>query len=144
MAGAIGPCLDALAHTIESRREAGDTSYTYRLLSGTKDEAIKKVVEEAAEVALAAKDLDALLAQLENQPSEPESDQTLASLESKIDSATNHLRYEIGDVIYHTLVVLTKYGISLDDLAAELNSRMTTHERPKGAKVLSPSSIQRA
>ena len=46
--------------------------------------------------------------------------------------AVDHLRYEAADVVYHLLVVLERYGISLDEFAAELNTRMTEEERPTG------------
>ncbi len=47
--------------------------------------------------------------------------------------AVDHLRYEAADVVYHLLVVLERYGISLDEFAAELNMRMTDEECPAGA-----------
>ena len=111
---AIGETLEALAATIANRREAGDESYTHRLLTGKGDDLLKKVMEEAGEVALAAKD-----------------------------GEVDHLRYESADVIYHLLVVLERYGISLDDLAAELNTRMTEDERPEGARLISPEHVNR-
>ena len=111
---AIGETLEALAATIANRREAGDESYTHRLLTGKDDDLLKKVMEEAGEVALAAKD-----------------------------GEVNHLRYESADVVYHLLVVLERYGISLDDLAAELNTRMTEDERPEGAAVMAPERVKR-
>ena len=39
--------------------------------------------------------------------------------------AVDHLRYEAADVVYHLMVVLERYGIDLDEFAAELNDRMT-------------------
>lgn len=100
----IGATITALAATIENRRDAGDESYTHRLLTGPLDDCLKKVMEEAGEVALAAKD------------GEPD-----------------HLRYESADVVYHLMVVLDRFGIGLDEFAAELNNRMQADERPKGA-----------
>ena len=96
--------MEALASTIAARRDAGEESYTYRLLNGNIDTVLKKVMEEAGEVALAAKD------------GEPD-----------------HLRYEAADVVYHLLVVLERFGISVDEFAAELNMRMCAEERPEGA-----------
>ena len=58
-ASQIGATLEALAGTIHARREAGEGSYTFRLLTGNADSPLKKVVEEANEVALAAKDVEA-------------------------------------------------------------------------------------
>ena len=100
----IGTALTTLADTIENRRTQGEESYVYRLLNGEDDVLLKKIMEEAGEVALAAKD-----------------------------GEVNHLRYEAADAIFHILVLLEKEGISLDELAAELNERMTDHERPEGA-----------
>ena len=51
----------------------------------------------------------------------------------RADAAADHLRYEAADVVYHLLVVLERYHIELDELAAELNTRMTDSERPEGA-----------
>lgn len=103
-ASQIGATLEALAATIASRRDAGDESYTHRLLNGCVDDVLKKVMEEAGEVALAAKDGEA-----------------------------DHLRYEAADVVYHLLVVLERFDIPLDEFAAELNTRMRADERPEGA-----------
>jgi phosphoribosyl-ATP pyrophosphohydrolase/phosphoribosyl-ATP pyrophosphohydrolase/phosphoribosyl-AMP cyclohydrolase len=100
----IGATMEALGATIAARRDATDESYTHRLLNGNVDDVLKKVMEEAGEVALAAKD------------GEPD-----------------HLRYEAADVVYHLLVVLERYEIPLDEFAAELNVRMRKDERPEGA-----------
>jgi phosphoribosyl-ATP pyrophosphohydrolase len=84
-----------LWQVIESRREADpQTSYTAKLLQGPEDKLLKKIAEESGEVIMAAKDGD------------PE-----------------HLRYEIGDVVYHLLVVMARWGITPDDLAEELAAR---------------------
>lgn len=100
----IGATLEALCATIAARRDAGNESYTHRLLTGNVDDVLKKVMEEAGEVALAAKD------------GEPD-----------------HLRYEAADVVYHLLVVLERFNIPVDEFAAELNVRMCADERPEGA-----------
>lgn len=117
---AIGETLDALAATIANRRDAGDESYTHRLLVGKADDSLKKVMEEAGEVALAAKDA-----------------------ECGVEGSEDHLRYESADLMYHLLVVLERYGITLDELAAELNTRMTEEERPEGAATISPEHVNR-
>jgi phosphoribosyl-ATP pyrophosphohydrolase len=84
-----------LWEVIESRRDADpDVSYTAKLLQGPEDKLLKKIAEESGEVIMAAKDGD------------PE-----------------HLRYEIGDVVYHLLVVMARWGIQPDDLAEELAAR---------------------
>ena len=36
----------------------------------------------------------------------------------------DHIRYEAGDLVYHLLVTLERYGVTLDELAGELNARM--------------------
>ncbi len=84
-----------LWQVIESRREADPAeSYTAKLLQGHEDKLLKKIAEESGEVIMAAKDGD------------PE-----------------HLRYEIGDVVYHLLVVMARWGITPDDLADDLLAR---------------------
>ncbi len=94
--GNIGETLTGLAATIHGRREASpDESYTARLLTDVEDELLKKIVEEASEVIMACKDND-----------------------------HDHIRYEAGDLVYHLLVTLERYGVSLDELAGELNARM--------------------
>lgn len=113
-ASQIGATIESLAATIAARRDAGEGSYTYRLINGNVDTVLKKVMEEAGEVALAAKD------------GEPD-----------------HLRYEAADVIYHLLVVLERFGIGIDEFAAELNMRMREEERPKGAICLHDEYIKR-
>ena len=57
-ASQIGATLEALAATIAARRDAGEESYTHRLLAGPADDVLKKVMEEAGETALAAKDVE--------------------------------------------------------------------------------------
>ncbi|NTW28636.1 MAG: bifunctional phosphoribosyl-AMP cyclohydrolase/phosphoribosyl-ATP diphosphatase HisIE [Coriobacteriia bacterium] len=92
---AFGEVIDGLWDVIESRRGASpDESYTARLLSGHEDKLLKKIAEEAGEVIMAAKDGD-----------------------------REHLRYEIGDVIYHLLVVMARNDLTPADLAEELASR---------------------
>ncbi|WP_165056508.1 MULTISPECIES: phosphoribosyl-ATP diphosphatase [unclassified Adlercreutzia] len=113
-ASQIGSTLEALAATIAARRGAGAESYTHQLLCGELDRPLKKVAEEAVEVGLAAKDAD-------------------AACGADRDAAVDHLRYEAADVVYHLMVVLERFGISIDEFAAELNNRMTDAERPAGA-----------
>lgn len=94
--GNIGATLEGLAGTIRGRRDADpQQSYTARLLAGEEDSLLKKVVEEAGEVVMACKDDD-----------------------------HEHIRYEAGDLIYHLLVVLERFGVGLDELAGELDARM--------------------
>lgn len=94
--GNIGQTLEGLAATIHGRREAStEESYTARLLTDVEDELLKKIAEEASEVIMACKDND-----------------------------HDHIRYEAGDLLYHLLVVFERYGISLEEVAGELNARM--------------------
>lgn len=110
----IGASLDLLAATIRARSGAGEESYTYRLLNGSLDAVLKKLNEEALEVALAAKEAQMLDAYSDD--------------DAVYDTAVDHLRYEAGDVVYHLMVVLARFGISVDELAAEMNSRMREDE----------------
>lgn len=140
-ASQIGATLEALAATIAARRDAGESSYTYRLLTGKVDDVLKKVMEESGEVALAAKDVEswavssmAAAMGYEAASGLPEvADEISVQLPAEYGQAVDHLRYEAADVVYHLLVVLERFGISLDEFAAELNNRMTESERPEGA-----------
>ncbi|MHB1135603.1 MAG: bifunctional phosphoribosyl-AMP cyclohydrolase/phosphoribosyl-ATP diphosphatase HisIE [Coriobacteriia bacterium] len=92
---AIGASLDGLFAVLEQRkRDLPEGSYTTRLLTGKQDSLLKKIAEEAGEVIMAAKDED-----------------------------LDHLRYEIGDLVYHLLVVMVREGLTPADLAVELDSR---------------------
>lgn len=177
-ASQIGATLEALAATITARRNAGEESYTYRLLSGSPDDVLKKVMEESGEVALAAKDVEyfrsvalanneeaasAAASSTSSCPSTAagrvEAQSSLVSGQSKapeaalltscdqqanaVDQAIDHLRYEAADVVYHLMVVLERYGIDLDEFAAELNCRMTDEERPCGGVRLRDDRINR-
>lgn len=94
--GNIGETLEELAATIHARRDVSpQESYTARLLTDVEDELLKKLAEEASEIIMACKDRD-----------------------------HDHIRYEAGDLVYHLLVTLERYGISLNELAGELNARM--------------------
>lgn len=98
--GNIGETIEGLASTIHARRDASpdaspDESYTARLLTDVEDELLKKIAEEASEVIMACKDND-----------------------------HDHIRYEAGDLVYHLLVTLERYGVNIDELAGELNARM--------------------
>lgn len=93
--GNIGETLTGLAEVIHGRREASpEQSYTARLLQGEEDELLKKIAEEASEVIMACKDDD-----------------------------HDHIRYEAGDLVYHLMVTLERYGVTLPELAGELDAR---------------------
>ncbi|GAA6489845.1 phosphoribosyl-ATP pyrophosphatase [Gordonibacter urolithinfaciens] len=146
-ASQIGATLEALAAIIAERREAGEESYTHRLLSGPADEVLKKIMEEAGETALAAKDVESwacssLAATLAVAGADAD-DALSVELPPEYDAAVDHLRYEAADVVYHLLVALERYGIGLDEFAAELNTRMTDAERPQGAVRLHDEHVKR-
>ncbi len=93
--GNIGETLTGLAEVIRGRREASpEQSYTARLLQGEEDELLKKIAEEASEVIMACKDND-----------------------------HDHIRYEAGDLVYHLMVTLERYDVTLPELAGELDAR---------------------
>lgn len=123
----IGATLEALSGVIADRRDAGMESYTATLLNGAIDELLKKIMEEAGEVALAAKDVEAA---------------SFVSSEDG-DAVVDHLRYEAADLLYHLLVLLGRCDIPLEEFAAELNMRMTDEERPHGAVCLLDEHIKR-
>lgn len=148
-ASQIGATLEALACTIAARRHADGQSYTHRLLSGPADDVLKKVMEEAGEVALAGKDADALM-RMRDAHAAAGGSHGAASAEAAqrmgermVSDAVDHLRYEAADVVYHLLVVLERYGIGIDEFAAELNNRMTDAERPEGAVRLRDEFVKR-
>lgn len=60
-----------------------------------------------------------------------------------LDEGIDHMRYEAADVIYHLLVLLARFDVSLDELAAELNMRMREDERPDGCVMLQPEHVRR-
>lgn len=90
--------LDLLERTIAERAsQPGENSYTSQLLAGGVERIGAKVVEEAAEVVEAA-----------GEPGE---------------GGREHLIREIGDLVYHTLVLMRMRDCSLADLEAELARR---------------------
>lgn len=91
----LGTTLADLWSVLQQRqRDLPEDSYTTKLLTGPQDKLLKKIAEESGEVIIAARDRDAA-----------------------------QLTYEIGDLFYHLLVVMTREGISPEALAAELDSR---------------------
>lgn len=93
--GNIGETLEGLAQVIHGRREASpEQSYTAKLLQGEEDSLLKKVAEEASEVIMACKDND-----------------------------HDHIRYEAADLVYHLMVTLERYGVTISELAGELDAR---------------------
>ena len=94
--------LARLAAIIESRKpvHGGDpqASYVSRLLHKGPDAFLKKIGEEATEVVMAAKDVDA-------------------------GADRSKLVGEMADLWFHTMVALTHYGLRPDDVVAELLRR---------------------
>ncbi|PKQ37289.1 MAG: phosphoribosyl-ATP diphosphatase [Actinobacteria bacterium HGW-Actinobacteria-1] len=91
----LGPVLEEIFAVLESRKaQLPEDSYTAKLLLGPQDKLLKKIGEEASEVIIAARDRD-----------------------------KQQLRYEIGDLVYHLMVVMIREGLTLDDLAVELADR---------------------
>jgi phosphoribosyl-ATP pyrophosphohydrolase len=91
----LGAELDDLFVLLEQRkRDLPEGSYTAKLLAGPQDKLLKKIGEEATEVVIAASTHD-----------------------------HDQLRYEIADLLYHTLVVMVREGVTPQELAAELEGR---------------------
>ncbi|MDT3734753.1 MAG: phosphoribosyl-ATP diphosphatase [Denitratisoma sp.] len=87
--------LYRLAETLKERRGAApDSSYVASLYHKGTDAICKKIAEEAAEAIMAAKDDDRL-----------------------------HIVRETADLWFHSLVLLTHFGLGPDDVLAELHRR---------------------
>jgi len=87
--------LQRLTETLEARKGAApDSSYVAKLYSKGDDAILKKVIEEAGEVLLAAKDGDSA-----------------------------HLLYEVADLWFHCMVLLAHKGLSADAVLQELARR---------------------
>ena len=87
--------LQRLAATLETRKGADPaSSYVAGLFAKGNDAILKKVMEEAAETLMAAKDGDKL-----------------------------HLVRETADLWFHTLILLSYHGLGPDDVLAELRRR---------------------
>jgi phosphoribosyl-ATP pyrophosphohydrolase len=92
------PPLDKLERTIAARAASpNEKSYTSQLLAGGAEKIGAKVVEEAAEVVEAA--------------SEPD------------DVGREHFLREVGDLVYHLMVLMRLKSCTLSDLEAELARR---------------------
>jgi phosphoribosyl-ATP pyrophosphohydrolase/phosphoribosyl-AMP cyclohydrolase len=104
---AWGGILERLYQTILERKQQPSTeSYTSTLLQGGLDKVLKKVVEEAGEVVLAAKG-----------------------------GKKEEIIYETADLLFHTLVALGFHDIKPEEIFQELANRYgTSGLRKKGAK----------
>jgi phosphoribosyl-ATP pyrophosphohydrolase len=91
----IGAVLADVYQVLEQRkRDLPEDSYTAKLLMGPQDKLLKKIGEESSELIIAARDGDA-----------------------------KQIRYELGDLLYHMLVVMVREGVTLEDVAGELAER---------------------
>ena len=87
--------LQRLTEILEARKYAvPESSYVAKLFSKGDDAILKKVIEEAGEVLLAAKDAN-----------------------------NEHLVYEVADLWFHCMVLLAQKGLSADDVLEELARR---------------------
>ncbi len=92
---AKGGILERIASTIQERRHHPlPDSYVSKLLQGDPDRILKKIVEEAGEVVLGAKNRN-----------------------------REEIVYETADLIFHTLVALGVHDVPLDDVYRELAKR---------------------
>ncbi len=94
--------FEQLEHIIEERMNASpDTSYVAKLNDKGLDTILKKIGEEATEVAIAAK-----------------ADEFQPDREAVV--------YESCDLLFHLMVLLANKGIQLDDIRVELQRRFGT------------------
>lgn len=108
-----GDVFDRLMKQIHERAKTLPSgSYTTKLITGGVPAMGAKVQEESAEVIDAASQLTALMEASSGSP--------------EVLSAREHLIYEAGDVLYHLWVLLGSYGITVEELRAELERREGT------------------
>lgn len=87
--------LQRLGRTLAERKQASaDSSYVASLYAKGTDTICKKVAEEAAEVIMAAKD-----------------------------GNQRQIVYEVTDLWFHAMVLLTQFGLSVDDVLVEFRRR---------------------
>jgi phosphoribosyl-ATP pyrophosphohydrolase len=87
--------LNQLATVLEQRKQADPgSSYVSSLYAKGLDAILKKIGEEATETVMAAKDGDA-----------------------------EKIIYEVADLWFHTMVLLSQQGLSPDDVLQELSRR---------------------
>ena len=91
----LGGTLGRLASVISARAtERPEGSYTAKLLQSGIDRILKKIGEEAGEVIIAAKN-----------------------------HQKEEIAWEVADLMYHTLVLLEHEGVSMAEIAGELEKR---------------------
>jgi phosphoribosyl-ATP pyrophosphohydrolase len=116
--------LEQLWATIADRaanRPAG--SYTTSLLDGGVDAVARKVAEEATEVVLAAKD-DAAAESV----GAPTGDAAAAPREPDRTGTRAALAGEVGDLLFHALVLIAERGLEPAEVLSVLRSR---HQGPR-------------
>ena len=103
---------EGLMDLIEGRKtDPKEGSYTTYLFEKGLDKILKKVGEESTEVIVAAK-----------------------SAEQTKDNA--EMVYEIADLAYHIMVLMTETGITLEDIHRELASRHVIDKKVKQEKMV--------
>ena len=103
----VGFSVDELAALLRDRKEnLPENSYTTYLFRKGLDKILKKVGEESTEVIIAAKAED-----------------------------RRETVYEIADLMYHVMVLMTEAGISTDEIRAELASRHIIDHKVKQEKM---------
>ncbi len=105
---APGFTYDSLMEMLSERKEnPKEGSYTSYLFSKGRDKILKKVGEECTEVIISAKDND----------------------------KANTI-YEIGDLMYHTMVLMLEMGITLEDIRKEMAGRHVIDRKVKQEKMV--------
>ena len=79
---------------IDRKINPKEGSYNSGLFKGGIDRMLKKIGEEAGEVIIAAKN-----------------------------DSIDEFRYEVGDLLFHTMIVMVEKGLTLEELFDELESR---------------------
>ncbi len=99
--------LEDLMELLKGRKtDPKEGSYTTYLFEKGLDKILKKVGEESTEVIISAKDQD-----------------------------KSNTIYEIGDLVYHVMVLMIEMGISLEDVRNELASRHVIDHKVKQEKM---------
>ncbi|PWU68752.1 bifunctional phosphoribosyl-AMP cyclohydrolase/phosphoribosyl-ATP diphosphatase HisIE [Gracilibacillus dipsosauri] len=96
--------IEEVMQEVEDRKEHRvENSYTNYLYEKGVDKIGKKVIEEAGEVVIAAKNKD-----------------------------NEELTNEVSDLLYHTFVMMANQGVSLEDVKQELTNRFAKKGNSKG------------
>ncbi|MCG7657015.1 phosphoribosyl-ATP diphosphatase [Wielerella bovis] len=87
--------LSEIQNVLAQRKTANpEESYVAQLLHKGEDKILKKVIEEAGEVLMASKD-----------------------------GGGEHLIYEVADLWFHAMILLTHHGLRVEDVLQELARR---------------------